>query len=413
MLPRASLVAARLRAASLCPRRARRNMATVAVGVSGGVDSSVAALLMKQEGHDVIGVHMTNWDSAEEGAPQESCVEQEARDARRVCDELGIGFHRVSFVREYWHSVFEPFLQGYDEGGTPNPDVSCNQHIKFDLFHEHARGLGADYVATGHYARLSAAADGEVQLLTGLDPTKDQTYFLAAVRQEALRRSRFPLGALHKSEVRRLAAEAGLHTAHKRDSTGICFIGKRRFDDFLSEYLPQQPGDFVCIESGRVVGQHRGYALYTPGQRARLGGSPARYYVVDKDIESNVVRVAKGADHPALFTRSLLASSVSWVAGVLPPPLASGERMRCAARHRYPSDAAGFDCTVEMADATTLRVWFDQPVSQVAALQIVAFYDGEVCLGGAVIQSREQSHWDEAAGLQHAGWGTNLMHLRG
>jgi tRNA U34 2-thiouridine synthase MnmA/TrmU len=286
--------------------------------MSGGVDSSVAALLLKEQGHEVIGVHMTNWDAAEEASDdtQQQCIEQDYKDAKRVCEQLGIGFHEVSFVREYWSEVFEPLLEGYHAGGTPNPDVMCNRHIKFDRFVNHALSLGADRVATGHYARVEpagseplAAADPAaaaaaaaaapttrdsssssstsssaaaaaaaaqcdaptaVRLLRAADAVKDQTYFLAHVRQEGLRRALFPLGPLLKAQVRERAAAAGLHTATKRESMGICFIGKRRFSSFLEGYLPQEPGPFVCVESGRAVGLHRGYALYTPGQRARM-----------------------------------------------------------------------------------------------------------------------------------------------
>jgi tRNA (5-methylaminomethyl-2-thiouridylate)-methyltransferase len=281
-------------AAALLSRRwhARRHRATVAVGVSGGVDSAVAAMLLKEQGHEVVGVHMRNWDAAEEGSAE--CMEREARDARRVCAQLGIGFHEVSFVREYWHEIFEPFLDGYESGGTPNPDVACNRHIKFDHFLAHARALGADGVATGHYARLERDADGATRLLAAVDAVKDQSYFLATVQQEALRSTRFPIGHLLKSEVRAMAAAASLHPAAKRDSTGICFIGKRNFGAFLEGYLPQTAGPFVCVESGSVVGEHKGYALYTTGQRARVPGCATRWYVVDKRVPTNEVVVCAG-----------------------------------------------------------------------------------------------------------------------
>jgi tRNA (5-methylaminomethyl-2-thiouridylate)-methyltransferase len=396
-------------------RAHRRPLATVAVGISGGVDSSVAALLLQREGHDVIGIHMTNWNAAEEGAGAESCTEVEARDARRVCEQLGIGFHRVNFVRDYWHSVFTPMLEGYDQGGTPNPDVACNRFIKFDKFHAHALELGADWVATGHYARIGRDGAGGATLLRAADDTKDQTYFLALVRQEALRRSRFPLGALHKTEVRSIASEAGLLTASKRDSMGICFIGKRDFGDFIESYLPQAPGDFECIESGRVVGRHKGYALYTPSQRARIGGQSTRWYVVDKDIETNVVRVAEGAHHPALFTRSLTSGVPSWVGGVAPSALTEGCPLRCSVRVRHPG--AIFGCTVELqrpnggGAPSTLRVWLDEPVSGVAELQSIALYDGDICLGGATILERGPTLWEEARGLRRVGWGSSVANL--
>ena len=400
-----------------------RGLTTVAVGVSGGVDSSVAALLLKEQGHDVIGVHMTNWDIAEEG--EEACGEQEARDAHRVCEKLGIGFHRVSFVREYWNDVFTPFLDGYLAGGTPNPDVACNRLIKFDRFMEHALSLGADRVATGHYARLSHQPDRS-RLLLAADASKDQTFFLATVRQDALRRCDFPLGGLLKSEVRARAEEAGLHTAQKRDSTGICFIGRRNFADFLEGYLPQEPGEFVCVETGASLGEHRGYAMYTPGQRARVGGQAARYYVVDKDVESNVVRLAAGSDHPALFAREVrTAVNPSWIGGAPPPQLLQGEASRHHARVRHPgellpcsarlvnledSSAAGHAagahsnaCADALGPHSALHLTFDHPIRYPAEMQAVALYDGDECLGGAIVQERGQTLWEELCGL-HRGF---------
>jgi len=281
---------ARARRVALCAGR-RRRLATVAVGLSGGVDSSVAALLLKQQGHDVIGIHMSNWDHEEEGSSGE-CSEREREDARLVCDRLGIGFHPVSFIREYWQDVFQPFVEGIVAGGTPNPDVSCNQHIKFDRFHSHAISLGAEWVATGHYARVRHRHDGVSDLLTAADANKDQTYFLSTVSQAALRRALFPLGHLLKPEVRRIAGEANLHTALKKDSTGICFVGKRKFRDFIRGYLPDQArGPLVCVESGRVLGRHEGLLMYTHGQRARVGGLGGRWYIADKDPATNTLLV--------------------------------------------------------------------------------------------------------------------------
>ena len=420
-----------------------RALATVAVGMSGGVDSSVAALLLKQQGHDVIGMHMTNWDAAEEGAELQQCIEQDAKDARRVCEQIGIGFHETSFVREYWSAVFEPLLAGYHSGGTPNPDVMCNRHIKFDRFVEHSLGLGADFVATGHYARLDRSGgvtdrDGvkTVQLLKAADETKDQTYFLAAVRQEGLRSALFPLGDYLKTEVRTLAADAGLHTASKRESMGICFIGKRRFSTFLESYLPQVPGDFVCIDSGEVIGAHKGYALYTPGQRARLQRVPksrvgtndvGRWYVVDKDVDANRVYLCEGATHPALATRTFVTTAPSWISGVPPPELsgasdgfsdgtvAYGGRLSCSMRIRHPGviwdgvrvewiSCADHAAGQASSGAGRLQASFEQAVHDVAELQAVAFYDGDVCLGGAQIHTRGPSLLDEVKGLERVGW---------
>ena len=297
-------------------------LSPVAVGMSGGVDSAVAALLLKRRGHDVVGVHMRNWDAAEEGSEEAGYAEQEQKDARRVCDTLGIGYREVDLSREYWHEVFEPFVRGYSEGRTPNPDVACNRHIKFDHFARATRALGADGVATGHYARLRRREPGgAVELLTGADETKDQSYFLAAVEQSALRDALFPLGELRKTEVRALAAEAGLHVAAKRDSAGICFVGRRNFASFLANYVPAQPsGPFVCVDRGAAVGEHRGQAFYTPGQRARIGGQPRPWYVVAKDAETNTVFVCDGAAHPALLTQALLAAPKGADAGSLDRP---------------------------------------------------------------------------------------------
>ena len=403
----------------------RRSLATVAVGISGGVDSSVAALLLKEEGHDVIGVHMSNWDPAEEGS--EACTEREARDAERVCTHLGIGFQRVSFVREYWHEVFEPLLRGYHDGGTPNPDVACNQQIKFDHFTRHVLSLGADRVATGHYARVDRDAHGTARLLCATDSVKDQTYFLSRVPQAALQVSEFPIGHLMKEEVRARAAAAELHTATKRDSMGICFIGKRKFGEFLEGYLPQTPGAFVCVESGRKVGEHRGYALYTPGQRARVSGQSTRWYVVDKDARSNVVIIARGSDHPALFTRGLVAEKAAWISGEAPTELLAGRPLACTARIRHPgilshviidaeyppaeyppatapaaappaacmpaAEHAGRPRTHEgfvegrlegpvegREHSGLLHVHFDAPMRDVAEMQSIAIYEGEVCV---------------------------------
>ena len=396
---------------SVALARHRRAASTIAVGVSGGVDSALAALLLRAQGHDVIGVHMTNWDAAEEAPEAASCIEQEARDARRVCDHVGIGFHEVNFVREYWHNIFEPLLEGYSDGGTPNPDVACNRHIKFDRFVSHALALGADCVATGHYARLDHACE-TTRLLTAMDAGKDQTYFLAAVRQQGLQKALFPIGHLHKADVRALAACAGLHTAAKRDSTGICFIGKRRFGDFLGGYLPQMPGEFRCVESGRAVGRHKGYALYTPGQRARVSGARARWYCVDKDVASNVVWVCEGHGHSSLYTRSLVTHPTHWVSGAPPAALrTAGGTMRCEVRIRHPGELHA--CTVEVHSpeghtttcnddpeaGSALLVRFDEPVRSVAPLQALAMYDGHVCLGGANIARRGRSLWEEMKGV--------------
>lgn len=362
-------------------------MATVAVGISGGVDSSVAALLLRQQGHDVIGVHMTNWDPLEEG--DVGCAEREALDAQKVCSQLGIGYHGVSFVREYWQDVFEPFIEGYQRGVTPNPDIACNRYIKFDRFVQHTRGLGADWVATGHYARLrrsggEAVGDAPVELLKGVDSGKDQSYFLSMVRQEALRRTLFPLGGFCKADVRKLAAEAGLHTAVKRDSVGICFVGKRDFGEFIAAYVETAVGAFVCVESGAVIGQHGGHVRFTPGQRARIGGRAERWYVAAKDAPSNTVFVCRGARHPALLTVKAETDTPSWVAGEAPSSLRSSG-LRCDVRVRHLKPVVS--CTTQPT-GVGLRVMFEEPTLHVAEQQTLVLYDGEVCLGGASVKAR-------------------------
>ena len=393
----------------LLPRLGVRRASTVAVGVSGGVDSALTASILRAEGHNVVGIHMRNWDASEESPDIAQCIEKEARDARRVCEEVGIGYHEVNFVREYWHDVFAPLLDGFAAGGTPNPDVSCNRLIKFDRFVDHALSLGADYVATGHYARLERAPDGTMNLLTAVDQVKDQSYFLATVKQEALRRARFPIGHLLKSDVRAMASAAGLHPAAKRDSVGICFIGKRNFSQFLSGYLPQSTGPFICVETGREIGTHNGYALYTPGQRARVSGCRQRWYVAGKDVATNVVHVCEGRDHPALFSRDLSTHAPLWSAGALPAELREGGELRCGIRYRHPGPIV--PCTVQedrdasaptsgASDASPpLRITFEQPVHGVAPEQAIALYDGERCLGGATIHQRGRTLWEEACAL--------------
>ena len=292
---------------------------TIAVGMSGGVDSAVAALLLKRRGHDVVGVHMRNWDAAEER--RRRAAPSKNKKTRGACaTRSGSGTAR-STCRASTGTRCSSRSRAATASRTPNPDVACNRHIKFDHFARATRALGADGVATGYYARLRRREPGgAVELLTGADETKDQSYFLAAVEQSALRDALFPLGELRKTEVRALAAEAGLHVAAKRDSAGICFVGRRNFASFLANYVPAQPsGPFVCVDRGAAVGEHRGQAFYTPGQRARIGGQPQPWYVVAKDAETNTVFVCEGAAHPALLTQALLAAPV---AGSLRPAAA-------------------------------------------------------------------------------------------
>jgi tRNA-specific 2-thiouridylase len=342
-------------------------METVVVGMSGGVDSSVSALLLKNQGYNVIGLFMKNWE--EEGPCKAT---QEFEDVVRVCHTLQIPYYSVNFVEEYRESVFAQFLSDYQAGLTPNPDILCNREIKFKVFLEKALSLGANYLATGHYCRL----DSESRLLKGSDPSKDQSYFLHAVKQEAFRKVLFPIGHLPKKEVRELARKHNLSTAEKKDSTGICFIGKRDFKPFLSQFIGTQPGPFETLD-GKVVGQHDGAAFYTTGQRKGmgLGGEGDAWYVVGKDLKRNVVFVERGADHPALYSKELQTRDLTWVAETPELPL------RCSAKIRYRQEDT--PCTL-LPDG---KVIFDEPQRAATPGQSAVFYQGDLCLGGGIISS--------------------------
>ena len=283
----------------------------VVVGMSGGVDSSVTAYLLKKQGYDVIGIFMKNWDDTDEFGV--CTATQDYEDVIRVCNQIGIPYYAVNFEKEYWDKVFTYFLDEYKQGRTPNPDVVCNKEIKFNAFLDHAMKLGADYIATGHYAQVKEV-DGEVKLLRGKDQNKDQTYFLNQLSQDQLKKVMFPLGGYEKKEVREIAKEAGLATANKKDSTGICFIGERNFKEFLSEYLPAQPGQMETLD-GKVMGKHDGLMYYTIGQRHGLGigGAGEPWFVCGKDLERNVLYVCQGFDNEALYSDSIIATKVNWI----------------------------------------------------------------------------------------------------
>ena len=351
-------------------------MARVVVGMSGGVDSSVAALLLKQQGYDVIGIFMKNWDDTDENGVCTATEDYE--DVVRVCNQIGIPYYAVNFEKQYWEKVFTYFLDEYKAGRTPNPDVMCNKEIKFKAFLEHAMALGAEYLATGHYARV-AYRDGEYQLLRGLDANKDQTYFLNQLGQAQLSKVLFPIGELQKVQVREIAKEAGLATAGKKDSTGICFIGERNFKQFLSNYLPAQPGQMQTLD-GEVKGAHDGLMYYTIGQRHGLGigGSGEPWFVVGKNVKENILYVAQGFDNELLYSDAIVATNVNWVSGRKP-----GEPIACTAKFRYRQPDV--PVTVEMIDETTARVSFEQRVRAVTPGQAVVFYNGEQCLGGGTI----------------------------
>jgi len=352
----------------------------VVVGLSGGVDSAVSAWLLKQQGLEVVGIFMKNWEDDDDS---EYCSSNaDFVDAAAVADVIGIEIEHVNFAAEYKDRVFAEFLREYQAGRTPNPDVLCNAEIKFKAFLDHAMRLGATRIATGHYARVRERG-GRFELLKGLDPAKDQSYFLHRLTQAQLARTLFPVGELPKTEVRAIAERVGLPNAKKKDSTGICFIGERPFREFLSRYLHQAPGD-IEDERGRVVGRHVGLSFYTLGQRQGLGiggvkhggGEHVPWYVAAKDLERNVLVAVQGHDHPRLLSGALRADDTSWVAGA--PPAAGP----LAAKTRYRQ--ADAPCRFEPANGGFV-LHFDQPQWAVTPGQSAVLYDGEVCLGGGVI----------------------------
>lgn len=353
----------------------------VIVGMSGGVDSSVAAYLLLQQGYQVEGLFMKNWD--EDDGTDYCTAKEDLADAQSVCDKLGINLLSANFAAEYWDNVFEHFLKEYSAGRTPNPDVLCNREIKFKAFLEYASELGADFIATGHYVRKQEAG-GETYLLKGLDNNKDQSYFLCEVDESCLAKSLFPVGELDKSEVRAIASRLGLSTHDKKDSTGICFIGERKFKDFLEQYLPAQPGIIETVDD-EPIGKHSGLMFYTYGQRQGLGiggltdHDEAPWYVVDKDLERNVLRVAQGSNHEMLFSSRLLASKPAWV-NAQPQNMP----LKCTAKVRYRQPDQ--DCQLTILQDGQLQVDFSKPQRAVTPGQYVVFYAGERCLGGAIIE---------------------------
>ncbi|AOU99647.1 tRNA 2-thiouridine(34) synthase MnmA [Acidihalobacter yilgarnensis] len=351
----------------------------IIVGLSGGVDSAVAALRLIEQGHRVEGLFMKNWEDDDEGY---CAAADDLAEAKRVAETLEIPLHKANFAREYWDRVFAYFLAEYRAGRTPNPDVLCNKEIKFKAFLDYARSLGADAIATGHYARIDAQAN----LLRGLDPNKDQSYFLHALTRAQLAASRFPLGDSLKSDIRRIAREAGLPNHQRKDSTGICFIGERRFRDFLARYLPATPGTIVNPQ-GESLGTHQGLMYYTLGQRQGLGiggtadGGEAPWYVAEKRLAHNELLVVQGHDHPLLQSTALWARPLHWISGMTP-----GDRFECTVKTRYRQiDQA---CTVTLAEDRA-HVTFERPQRAVTPGQFAVFYRGDICLGGGVIETIE------------------------
>ncbi len=349
----------------------------VVVGMSGGVDSSVAALLLKQQGYDVVGVFMKNWEDDDKHCP----AQEDYADVSSVCAKLDIPYYTVNFSKEYYDRVFRYFLKEYEEGRTPNPDVLCNSEIKFKAFLEYALDvIGADCIATGHYVRRKED-NGNWQLLKGVDENKDQSYFLCQLNQRQLAASLFPVGELKKSEVRKIAEEHDLRTAGKKDSTGICFIGERKFREFLSGYLPNQKGRIRDI-NGEIVGQHIGLMYYTLGQRRGLGiggkGSGERWYVVGKDLKQNELLVVQGDEHPALYADGLVAKKASWILGTAPT-----QTFACNVKYRYRQPDKRAKVRIK---EDKIFVDFFEPQKAVCPGQYVVFYDNNVCLGGAEIE---------------------------
>lgn len=351
----------------------------IVVGMSGGVDSAVSALLLKRAGHDVIGVFMKNWEEKDDEGVCTATADWQ--DVQACCEKIDIPYYSVNFAKEYRERVFSLFLDEYRKGRTPNPDVLCNREIKFKAFLDFAMKLGAERLATGHFCRLREEADG-VKLLRGVDTNKDQSYFLYMLTQPPLRRAVFPVGGLTKGEVRALAEEAGLPVAKKRDSTGVCFIGERDFKPFLQGFLPAQPGPMVT-EAGETIGRHDGLMYYTLGQRRGLGiggqkgGDGGRWFVIEKDLENNRLVVAQGEDSPRLYTTHCRASQATWIAGRAP-----AASFDCTAKYRYRQPDQRVH--VEVGEGGELLVTACEPQRAVTPGQSVVLYDGEVCLGGAI-----------------------------
>ncbi len=352
----------------------------IVVGMSGGVDSSVTALLLRDEGYDVQCIFMKNWEEDSDECP----AEQDYKDALIACDTLGLPLHSVNFAKEYRDNVFQYFLHEYKAGRTPNPDVLCNREIKFNVFLDYALKLGADMIATGHYARIQYKND-QYCLLKGADSNKDQSYFLYLLGQKELSKSLFPIGDMPKNDVRDLAKKAGLNTSDKKDSTGICFIGERDFKSFLQQYLPAKPGDIVT-DTGKIVGQHDGLMYYTLGQRKGIGvggghgDAEAPWYVIEKDLIHNHLIIGQGHDHPKLFTSHLNADQLHWIG----TPPENGEKLNAKIRYRQKDQT----CQIEYEGTNLLKVRFDEPQFAVTPGQSVVFYHGDECLGGGIITSK-------------------------
>ncbi len=359
---------------------AMKNRKKVIVGMSGGVDSSVAALQLIQQGHEVTGLFMKNWEEDDDNGQCTAAVD--LADAQQVCDQLGIMLKTVNFSAEYWDDVFEKFLKEYQSGRTPNPDILCNKYIKFRAFLDFSLDLGAEYIATGHYVRVKNQC-GVNQLFKGLDSNKDQSYFLYTLGQEQLAHCLFPVGEMEKSKVREIAELAGFNNHRKKDSTGICFIGERRFRHFLKRFIPAQPGEIHDI-NGIVLGRHEGLMYYTLGQRQGLGiggikgTSEQPWYVLKKNLDQNILVVGQGHNNPVMFHDALMASQIHWVSG---NPLAYPLQCQAKTRYRQPDQ----ECIVEPMHGNVCQILFKKPQRAITPGQSVVFYQNEQCLGGGII----------------------------
>ncbi len=368
-------------------------MTRIVVGMSGGVDSSVSALLLKRQGYDVVGVFMKNWEEQDDNGV--CTAEEDWRDVQEVCSQIGIPYYAVNFAKEYRDRVFSYFLEEYKAGRTPNPDVLCNREIKFKAFLDFAMKLGAEKIATGHFVNTGYTG-GSYQLLRGVDSNKDQSYFLYMLGQHQLSKAIFPVGNMTKLQVRQAAREAGLPVSGKKDSTGICFIGERDFKAFLQTYLPAMPGD-MCTEGGEVVGRHDGLMYYTLGQRRGLGiggrGDGRSWFVIGKDLERNKLIVAQGEDHPRLYATKCHAVQPTWISGY--PPVSIGETFDCTAKFRYRQPDQSVHVTIE---ENRLFVQALEPQRAITPGQSIVLYQKEVCLGGAIVDEvLDSGHMPEYA----------------
>lgn len=350
------------------------------VALSGGVDSSVSAYLLKKQGYNVTGIYMRNWNESEENYCSGTSDEEEVD---RICHFLNIPYRVVHFEKEYWNNVFEPTVNIYESGLTPNPDILCNREIKFKRLTDYVfEKFKPDFIATGHYVRTRLNGDS-AQLLTGLDPNKDQSYFLLEVNQEVLKKTLFPVGHLYKNEVREIASKAKLPNAERKESMGLCFIGKRKFDEFLNQYIDATPGNFIDIDTNKVVGQHKGICFYTIGQSTGISGMPQKSYIVKKDIPNNNIYICFGSEHPSLYSKSIEVSYIHWISGKPPERLLKDNKFECKVKIRYRQEAQS--CTINYDDGK-IMLNFDSMQKGATEGQYAGIYVGEVCLGGGPIK---------------------------